>query len=441
LVVKENNAERLLVKAEKNWLSPIDKFNAIFSTSQTQFASLFPEHSELNQSALVQKSIHEEDYRSYIALYSKIKGQGNYSAESLTQLETLLTRSPYLYAAYALYRETASKLYTDTRDKVHLEGLKLVLQKSPPEYRYSVYHAIDSFWLSSDMGEMKEARLQIIEAKKRGADDLTILALEAFMYFSSGQYQKAADSYAGAFKLRPSSSLLYNIAFSYWRSGLLSEAERILNEVIEIVPDNYRAHRLQANIWLVQGKLELAISAYEKVVASLNSGTDLTNLSLAYGLNKQYDKSLEFALKALKQNPKHPFNLLNLADIEMILGDQEKAASHYQEVVTILEGEEEVKYLLGLAQAYGQLNQANLAIEVLSKAQALAPGNGEVFYTAAIVYSLLKEETSAIFNSKAALNNNIGIVWFNLPWFDDLCSEPEFKKLMKEYNNIERCLN
>jgi serine/threonine protein kinase/Tfp pilus assembly protein PilF len=444
LVANPNNSdssEALAVKSEKNWLVPIDKFNVIFSTSQTQFASLFPEHSEVNQSGLVQRPINEEDYRDYIELYSQIKGQGNYNAESLTQLEALLTRSPYLYAAYGLYRDTALDLYFDSQDKKYFKQLDLLLQNSPPEYRYSVFEAIDRFWLTSNMGNTLSAGLQVKEAQNKGADDLTILGLEAFMFFNSGKYQRAADSYSNAFKLRPSTTLLNNIAFSFWRLGDLVKAENALNKMLKIVPNNYIAQQLQASIWLLQGKLQLAISAYEKIVIRINNGRDITNLSVAYGLNKQYIKSLEFAQKALKQNPKHPFNLLNLADIEMILGNKLAATSYYQQVVAILAGEDEVKYLLGLAQAYGQLNQADLAIEALSKAQALAPENGEVSYTSAIVYSLLKEKNSAIHHAKAALNNDVGVVWFNLPWFDTLCIEHEFKQLMTKNNNALRCTN
>lgn len=441
LVVNEDSSDNLSVKSEKNWLAPIDKFNVIFSTSQTQFASLFPEQSEVNQSALVQRSINEGDYRDYIELYSQIKGQGNYSAETLDQLEALLTRSPYLYAGYGLYRDTALDLYWDSKDNKYFQRLDVLLQNSPPEYRYSVFEAIDRFWLASDRGNMVEARLKVGEAKKRGADNLTVLGLEAFMFFNTGQYKEAADSYANTFKLRPSSSLLYNIAFSYWRMGDLIKADNALKKVLKILPDNYKAQQLQASIWLLQGELELAISAYEKIVINLNNGKDITNLSVAYGLNKQYIKSLELAKKALGLNPKHPFNLLNLADIEMIIGYKKSARSHYQQVVDILVGEEEVKYLLGLAQAYGQLNQANLAIEALSKAQNLAPENGEVSYTSAIIYSLLKEKNSAIHHAKAALNKNVGVVWFNLPWFDNLCMENEFKQLMKKYDNVTRCSN
>ena len=441
LVANPNNTEMLKVKSEKNWLVPVDKFNVIFSASQTQFASLFPEHSEVNQSGLLQRPINEEDYRDYIELYSQIKGHGNYSAESLIQLEAILTRSPYLYAAYGLYRDTAIDLYFDSQDKKYFERLDILLKNSPPEYRYSVFEAIDRFWMVSYMNDMVAAKLHFNEANKRGADDLTLLELKAFMSFTIGQYQEAAKSYNSAFMLRPSSNLLYNIAFSYWRMGSQKEAENFLSEMLEIVPHNYRAQQLQANIWLLQGKLDLAITAFKEIVISRSNGRDLTNLSLAYGLNKQYKESLYFAQQALEKNPKHPIKLLNLADIEVIVGNHESAISHYQQVVDILIGKNEVKYLTNLAQAYGQLNQANLAIAALSKAQTLAPESGEVSYSSAIVYSLLKEEASAIHHVKSALQNNVGVVWFNLPWFNELCDNKGFVLLMAEYNNPQRCFS
>ena len=175
-----------------------------------------------------------------------------------------------MYAAYGLYRETASKLYKDSHDKVYLNQFELVLQKSPPEYRYSAYEAIERFWLVAYTGEMELAKQQIIEAQQRGADELIILELKAYMFFNLGEYQKAANSYSSAFKLRPSTTLLNNIAFSYWRLGDLKQAENTLNRMLEITPENFQAKRLQANIWLLQGKLDIAIIAYEKIVTSLN---------------------------------------------------------------------------------------------------------------------------------------------------------------------------
>ena len=439
LVANAESNNKLVVKAEKSWLTPVENFNGIYSTSQTQFAALYPKHPEVNQAGLVQRPINKDDYRRYIKLYSEIHHHGNYSDASLTKLAVILTSSPYLYAAYSLYRDTALNLYLDSKDQGYFKRLNTVLNNAPPEYKYNTYEAVDRFWLASDMGETDLANKQIIEAKNRGADALTILELEAYMFFGNGQYEQAALSYERAFNLRPSTNLLYNTAFSYWRLGNLAEAESALNKMLETVPNHHGANQLQANIWLLQGRLSLAIEKYKKLVQGRRSSRDLTNLSLAYAFNKQYDKSLEFAQKALAINPKQPFNLLNLADIEMIVGDKELAKSHYQEVIDILIGKNEVKYLTNLAQAYGQLNQQSLAIETLNKAQILAPKNSEVSYASTVVYSLLNEKTSAIHYAKLALENNIGVVFFNLPWFDSLCEEKLFRQLMQQYENASRC--
>jgi serine/threonine-protein kinase len=266
------------------------------------------------------------------------------------------------------------------------------------------------------------------------------LGAKAYLAFSSGFYKKAAELYSKAHQLRPSATLLNNTAFSYWREGALVRAEETINGVLSLVPNNFKAIRLQANIWLLQGKLDKAIINYQNIVSQLNNGTDLTNLSLAYALNKQYEKSFEFARKALNQSPNHPVKLLNLADVEMLLGNVESAKVYYQKVIDILIGKNEVKYLTNLAQAYAHMQQANLAITSLKQAQNLAPKNGEVSYAASIVYSLLGEKASAIYQVELALNENIGVVWFNLPWFDELCSELTFQNLMIQFKNSQRCL-
>ncbi len=53
------------------------------------------------------------------------------------------------------------------------------------------------------------------------------------------------------------------------------------------------------NIRVLQGQLELAILAYEKIVKTIASSQNMTNLSLAYVLNKQYAEALKFAQSPL----------------------------------------------------------------------------------------------------------------------------------------------
>jgi serine/threonine-protein kinase len=441
LVANVNNTEKLVVESEKNWLAPIEKFNVIYSTSQTQFSSLYPELAEVNQSGLLQRPINEDDYRRYLRLYRKIRGPEKHSDKSLIELEGILHRSPYLYSAYGLYRDAALDLYIDSQDRRYFGKIDVILKNAPPEYRFSIYEAIDRFWLASDMGNRNEAKQQINEAKKRGSDALSLSELEAYLFFSEGKYKKAINAYTNAFNLRPSITLLSNIAFSYWRFGDLGKSEEALNKIIEINPEHYQSRLLQANIWLLQGKLKLAISTYEKIVSEKGNSQSLTNLSIAYSLNKQYLKALKYAELAVDEQPNNTVRLLNLADIELILGNEKLANSHYQKIIDAEIPQGKYRYWLDVSQAYLHLGEKQLAVESLNKAKVLAPKNGEVAYASSLIYSALKENVSAILEVKKALNNKVGVVWFNLPWFNELCANDEFEQLMISHKNPKRCQN
>lgn len=441
LITNAKTNNKLVVKAEKTWLTPVANFSGVYSTSQTQFAKLFPEHPEVNQAGLVQRPINEDDYRRYIELYTDIHHRGDYNDESLTTLAAILTRSPYLYAAYGLYRNTALNLYLDSKDKGYFERLDTILNNAPPEYKYSAYESVDRFWLASDMGDLTLARKQIEEAKKRGADELVIFALEAYMAFNAGDYEAAVHSYANIFKLRANVSALNNLAFSNWRLGDLAASEKALNKILNITPNNYRAKRLQANIWLLQGKLNKAVTAFESIIKVKSNSTDLTNLGLAYALNGQYEASLKYAKLAVDKNPNNTVRLLNLADIELILGHSNNAEKIYQKIIDASAKKNKYRDLLDLSQAYLHLNKHTLAIEALNQAKTIAPNNGEVAYTSALVYSVLNENVSALFEVEKALSNDVGASWFNLPWFDKLCRKTQFQNLMKQHNNAGRCLS
>ena len=109
-----------------------------------------------------------------------------------------------------------------------------MLQNSPPEYRYSIYHAIDSFWLAFNNRDLDAAKQQMKEAKNRGASNFILAELKAILFFSNSQYDKAADMFNQAVALRPSTVLLYNLAFTYWRMGELVMSENTLNDLFKV---------------------------------------------------------------------------------------------------------------------------------------------------------------------------------------------------------------
>ncbi len=76
----------------------------------------------------------------------------------------------------------------------------------------------------------------------------------------------------------------------------------------------------------------------------------LSNLSIVYMLQKQYDKALEPLLKAKKLNPKDYIVLSNIAQAYKLKGDNKNAIKYYE--LTLKHGDDQAKKY-----AQGQINE------------------------------------------------------------------------------------
>ncbi|WP_448214116.1 protein kinase domain-containing protein [Colwellia sp. MEBiC06753] len=434
-----NHPTQLTVKKEQHWVMPIEKFNDIFSTSQTQFAMIFPENNDINDGQLIQRAVREEDYQQYIDLYYRVREQGEFTNENLQALEHLIQKSPYFYALYPLYGEVALHLFVNLSDANFLERFEVVLDNAPSVYKASKYHAIDRFWLASYQKKLDEVAHRLKDVKAQGAYAFTVLELEGYYYFQQSEYAQAIEKYKEALKLRPSITLQYNLAVSYLRVGAFKLASEQISKLRNILPQNIRFKRLDAQVSMANGDLENAINIYQQLVIESDAIRDLNNLALAYTLNGSYQKALKYAELALTKAPTSKVRLLNLADIEMFLGHKQKALDYYQQVIVAPDDNNKIKNWMYLAQAYIHTGEEHRALEALENAKSLNNYSGELAYSYAIVSSILGEEVSAIYSVKASLESGMGVVWFNLPWFDKLCENKQFLELMSEKGNAKRC--
>ncbi len=419
------------VQSRQQWPTQLDSYTAIYSTVQPYFATLFPEfeHNEASQ-----HKVNERDYLTYIRLYDQ-----KASVEVLEQLKQVLTRSPYLFAGYRLFRETARDLYDQTQNPAHLTQAHQMLQEAPPEYRYSVFQALDAFWLATIAGDLTEAKNQLEIAQKRGVDQSTLLELRAHWFQINNAPKQSITHYKEALKLRPSTVLLYNLALGYWSTSNLKQAKKMLKRLLDIAPKYHDANQLLASIYLHEGDITAAITAFERIIETQAQSIDLTNLSVAYALNGQYEKSLQLAEQAVVKSPAHPAIILNLADAQMIEGKIKQAQASYQQVITLHKGKKDLGAWLEKAQAFVHTGAGEDAIKALNSAKQLAPQNTAVAFTAALVYAQLDEDISAVAEVETALTNAYGIIWFKLPWFDRLCDSPQFIRVMSDAGNPQRC--
>ncbi|OUR78408.1 hypothetical protein A9Q75_13815 [Colwellia psychrerythraea] len=432
----KNNTNKWTVLAQKKWPSQVENYYDIKEITQTYLATIYPQY---NEKYLTEQSVKQQDYLAFAKLYNTVLVQGRSDDNTLEQLQNMLTSSPYLYSAYALYRETAIDLYYKTNEIKYAELAKKVLSLAPPDYKYSIFQAIDEFWISLALRDFDQASKQLNITIQRGIDESTQLELQAALHMDNNELLQAVANYQSTLTLRPSTKNLYNLAFSYYLLSDFTNAKNTLNNLLDITEQYYGAKQLLAGIYLSEGALKPAIALYEAIIKENPQSSDIDNLGIAYTLVGRYQDALRMAQLAVKTSPKHPTKILNLADIKLILGSTEQAHRHYLHVVELNKARNDVKSWLERSQAYVHLGRNKEAIKALNQAKKLAPDNGEVAFAAALVYSQLAEQISAVNQVEEALAAGFGLVWFNLPWFDPLCSNADFGKIWAKAGKTERC--
>jgi serine/threonine protein kinase/tetratricopeptide (TPR) repeat protein len=435
-VENDDNVKQWHIAHQQKWPTPLENFADIYQETQRRLAKLYP---KVKMKFLPKQQLEPQDYLTYVELYNQIQILGQSNNDNLKKLQILIEKSPYNYSAYTLFRETALNLYNEKQDLKYIHQLQQLMQAAPPEYRYSLFQAIDAFYLAIATNEFTHAKKQLNIAKQRGIDSSTHTELTAWLFLYKDDFTQASKYYQLALKLRPSIKLLYNLALSYYSIGDMENAKSTLQQLLTIVPSKYNARQLLADIYLLEGELELAIKAYKEVVASDAQSSDLNNLSLAFSLMGQYQNALIMAQKAFDLSKKDLTTLINLADAKMLVGLDIEAAQLYRDIVSRGKESTDLNIELIVAQAYVHLGQHSAALKVLNHAKKIAPDNGEVAFIAALIYSQVNENISAINQVEEALNQDVGAVWFNLPWFDSLCGYEQFQQLMKKAGNTKRC--
>ncbi len=426
------------VQKRQHWVILTENFSTIYQTSLSHFAELYP---QAKDNAVTQHPINEQDHLKYIKLYHQVTYEGIRNEAALIELKQVLTSSPHLIGGYQLFREVTRYLYSQNEDKKYPQQLKQLMQAAPPQYRYSIAQTIDAFWLAITLNDLDEAKKQLEVAEQRGIYETQLIELKAHWFKANNELTQSVAYFQKLLKLRPSAATEYNLALSYvWKSEF-APAKIHLQNILRIMPNDYDTNQMLGAIALFEGDIKQAIIAFEKIVVKDPKSSDLSNLGLAYSLIGQHKKALKFAELAVKKNPQHPTWILNFADALSVTGQPEQARIHYQQVIKRHEGKKGTKSWLEKAQALVHIDENEAAIKALNQAKKLAPNNGEVAFTAALVYAQLDEQTSAVAQIEEALAKDIGIVWFNLPWFDRLCDNQQFIRVMTKNGNSTRCAN
>lgn len=243
---------------------------------------------------------------------------------------------------------------------------------------------------------IRDAMVQAEEALKIDPSNADAHRLLARIYvrslgdLDSGEVQqenlaKAIDQFQSILKLDPRDtySALW-LARLYRFQNQHDEAEKVLQGILKIEPDNGPALEQLSQLLIDEGRPQEATDLLTRAVGASASPDIFDLLGDAYLQSKDYAKAEEAYRKAVESDPDDPGHRHGLAQALMAQDKYAEALEQFNKLSTLEPGSWE-NYLRA-AQLYRRLGQLDQAESNLLRAKQLAPGTLEILYNEALLY-------------------------------------------------------
>jgi serine/threonine protein kinase/tetratricopeptide (TPR) repeat protein/TolB-like protein len=374
------------------------------------------------------------DLEELLAIRRALEGREGASFDDLlARLEALHRRAPGFVEVYLLEAEVARRRFYESRNPADLSlGSERVrearaLAPGDPE---PLFLQIDLALAKQDVDEAEEA-LETLEGLV--PSDVRLLDRRSRILSARGRPEEALELTRTAARRQPSANRLAYLAQLEIQQGYIEEARETLALLLRRSPENFDGLSLLGALELSSGDLNRAVEIYSDLSRRSPGVVHLGNLALAYFCLGRYPEAAETYQRVLAEQPRHPMVTLNLADTYLLMQRPGEAEALYRQVLELIEGDPAAaspQSLTVKAQALAHLGRGREAVAAVQEALRLAPNDGPVAYEAALVYSLLGEDDSALANAERALALGYEERWFSLPWFDGLRRHPEFQRIL-----------
>jgi Flp pilus assembly protein TadD len=349
----------------------------------------------------------------------------------LARLGALRGTSPRFVHLYLFESEVLEARYTESRDPGDLEraasGLRRAHELVPGDPR----PLLGEFGISLRAGRLNRAERAVRELAALLPGNPQVLVCHGRLFEAQGKPEQAITLLETAVRRQPSWRNLFFLASAQYRLGQNARARDNLDRLLQRNPGHYDAQSLLAQIELLSGDVGRAVDLYQGLTLRHPGMTELSNLGFAQLMLGRYAAAEESFRQALAQEPRNAAVQLNLADALSLQGKRDPAAAVYRQVVANVDpASTNVQDLSARAQALAHLGQGLDAVAAVQDLLRGAPRNPQVAYEVSLVYLLLGDRTAALFNATRALEQGVEPRYFDLPWFDPLRTDPDFRKLL-----------
>jgi tetratricopeptide (TPR) repeat protein/tRNA A-37 threonylcarbamoyl transferase component Bud32 len=419
---------------------PTDDFFLIATAVTNQLRQGYPDRKVRDGAADFQAS--DSDLQKLLHLRQMYDSRQDTSSEKLLEeLAAIRRRAPRFLDVYLLEAKVARRRFHTSRDSADLERGLAVIQRARelfPGNPQPLFSQIDLALASQDL-DLAENTLEELRTLLPG--DVRLLERRSRILLARGQTKEALAQLREATDLRPSARRLHNLAQMEFMQGEIVMARHHLDLLFQRSPNDFDGLSLLASIEMTSGDLGRAVDLYRELVGRSPGPTELSNLGLSYSLSGRYAEAVDVLEKLLAKQPKHPLYTLNLADAYFLSGRKQEAEAAYGRVLDLITADPSTTNAQALtikAQAFAHLGQNREAVAAVQEALRLAPDDGPVAYEASLVYALLGEAESALFNAERAMKLGHEARWFSFPWFEALRLRAEFRDILERSHGGSR---
>lgn len=234
------------------------------------------------------------------------------------------------------------------------------------------------FYAYSQMGNLKKGYKYLLQAEKLEPNAEAVLGSFIWYNCEVENYDEAVKYFEKARTGRIDNPETYRSAgIAYQRLRKLSEAEACYRAALEMTPQFDEVRDLLADLQLMQGKADLAVTVYREHLA--DSPNHIRSLSRLVFCLCQNDRLDEAAQEAKRTIAKYPNSAVGYVDLAFVLLNQNKfdeALSQVNKALDISPLDAEAFRLRGILQS--EMNLVSDAERDFEHALSLDPENPEI---------------------------------------------------------------
>ena len=395
----------------------LDLANAV----REHLRSAFPERGQ--RPGMTDIVVRPEDYDEYTRLLQQFDSrEGGLRIEPLLQrLGDIEKTSPHFVDLHLFEVRVLIKQYQVEQDSAALQRAEDAMARaeslSPEDPRVLARRA----QVARIAGKLDEAAAALERLQALEPGNALALHQEALLLEARGQPDRALALMEEAVQRLPAARNYFDLADMAFRQGDVEATRRHLEAALERAPNHFAGRSRLATLELQSGSLERAAELFQGLIEQAPEFLELTNLGTVHLLLGHYDQAAGHYREALRLAPNNPAALLNLADAELLADQHGAAEILYAKVIERLEDlPDQSRSLTIRAQALARLGRDADAVADVQRALRAYPDHPGVAFEASLVYSLIDEPASALWNARRALAGGIEPRWFDFPWFDPL---------------------